>query len=181
MLSFVAGFNRYRFDYAALVFDSMRAFTSEEYRTQARLAAIALLVFMMLLPALTLWKGLQPFGDPYVFAVVLLTWPWLLERPAWSLRQWRAASVSGFRGAAKPRFDFLLHCVFCLLALACMLAIGLAGEDLKELGGSNGDELLGLVWAVALAGGTDIARSLVALFLARLDGFPLYGAATRRN
>ncbi|HXS46231.1 MAG TPA: hypothetical protein VN756_02075, partial [Solirubrobacterales bacterium] len=88
--------------------------------------------------------------------------------------------VGGFGAGSSPRFDWFIHIVFCLFAVACILGIGLAGHDLEDIG-ANGDELLGLAWAVALAGSTDLARSLVALFLARLDGFPLYGPSSRKD
>ncbi len=179
-MSLLGRFNKYRFDYASLVFDSVRAFISDEYRTGARMVAIPLLMFMICPPAVTLLIGLQPFGNAYVFAAVLIMWPWILEKPAWSLRQWRADPVGGFGDGSSPRFDWFIHIVFCLVAVACILAIGFVGHNLADLG-PNGNEVLGLAWAVALAGSTDLARSMVALFLARLNGFPLYGPASRKD
>jgi hypothetical protein len=176
----VARFNRYRFDYASLVFDSGRAFFSDEYRTGARIVAAPLLLFMLCPPAVTLLIGLNPFGDAYAFAVMLIAWPWVLEMPAWSVRQLRASPALTAPIARAPGFDWFIHAFFCAVALVAIVAVGFKAHHLEAIG-ARGDLLLGLAWAIALAGSTDLARSLVALFLARLHGFPLYGPNSRKS
>lgn len=175
--SLLSRFNRYRFDYASLVFDAGRAFLSQDYRTRARLTVVPLFVFMLCPPTVTLVVGLEPFGDVYVFAAALLIWPWVLEMPAWSLRQWRADPIGSYRGGT-PGFDWFIHAFFCLTALICIALVAFAGAGIGGIE-HGGKALLAVTWAVALAGSTDLARSLVALFLARLEGFPLYGQASR--
>jgi hypothetical protein len=176
--SLLERFNRYRFDYPSLMFDAFRTFVSDEYRPKARLAVVPLFLLMLCPPAATLAVGLNPFGNVYVFAAVLIVWPWVLEKPAWSLRQWRATPVGRFDGKESHRFDWFIHGFFCLSAICCVVLVAFAGSEIQDLG-SWGPQLLALIWAVALAGSTDLARSLFALFLARMEGFPLYGESSR--
>lgn len=178
-LPLIARFNQYRFDYASLVYDAGQVFLSDRYRAGARLMAIPLFLFLLIPPAVTLVVGLQPFGDVYVFAVMLIAWPWILEKPAWSLRQWRADPVGRPNAEGSPAFDTFIHVFFCLASVSCILLVGFAGGEIETVT-PYGEQLLALAWAVALAGSTDLARSLMALWLARLHGFPLYGRASRK-
>lgn len=160
----------YRFDYASLVVDSIRAFFSTDYRTTARLFALPIFIFLIAPAVVTVWVGKRPFGSEALFAVILLLWPWILEAPAGLIRQlqvepsWRLAGSRGY--------DWFMHVVLGVVAFAAIALLAFEPIPLDE-------HDLAVIWAIGLAGGTDMARSVIALFLAELRGFPLYGDKSR--
>jgi hypothetical protein len=167
-------FVHYRFDYASLVVDSVRAFASNEFRVAARLLAALFFGLLIAPPLITLLAGRQPFGTEILFAAIFIVWPWVLEFPAWSIRQIQAdASFAGHFRTEASAFDWFMHAFFALLAGGAIVCL------LVEPTNFNRTELAAL-WAVALAGGADMVRSVAAWTLAALRGFPLYGERTRR-
>jgi hypothetical protein len=165
--NFSAEFLRFRFEYAALVWDCLATCGSNAFRWHARLTALLGLPFLLLLPAAILVVGAHPFGNPYAFGASLILWPFVLEIPGRMLRQ---AEISGNRHVEDPtHFDFFLFVIFTILALAA--ALTLLFVNVAKLTNIE----LGLLWGVALAGGLECARTAVTSILATTEGYPLYG------
>jgi hypothetical protein len=167
-------FLSYRFDYASLVVDSVRAFASNEFRVSARLVAPLFTGLLIAPPAITLIAGRQPFGTEILFAAIFIVWPWVLEFPAWTIRQIQVDSALAERYPTEARaFDWFMHVFFGLLAAAAIVCLVVQPRQFSQ------PELAAL-WAIALAGGAEMVRSVAASSLAALRGFPLYGERSRR-
>jgi uncharacterized membrane protein len=125
-------------------------------------------------PLVTLLASREPFSGDVLFVVFFILWPWVLEFPAWTIRQIQADATFQPLYARRSRaYDWFMHAFFALVAL---VAIGFLLLDSHDL---NKTELAAL-WAVALAGGADMVRSVAAYSLAELKGFPLYGKKSRK-
>ena len=167
-------FLRYRFDYASLVVDSVRAFGSNEFRMSARLFAPLFTGLLVAPPVVTLIAGRQPFGTEVLFAAIFIVWPWILEFPAWAIRQIQVDSTLAERYPTEASaFDWLMHVFFGLLAAAAIVCLVVQPRQFSE-------PALAALWAIALAGGAEMVRSVAASSLAALHGFPLYGERSRR-
>jgi hypothetical protein len=164
-----AGFLRYRFEYASLVWDSIQAVGSKAFLWKARGWALLGLPLLLSVPAAILYVGSHPFGNPYAFGAALGLWPILLESLAYKLRQAAATSYGYPRPDDPSNFDFFLFAIFTALAVGA--AIALFSLDTAK----TAQIPLGILWGVALAGGVDFVRSAVGLTLAATGGYPLYG------
>jgi hypothetical protein len=171
-------FLRLRFEFASLVWDAWRAFWENRPPWHARLACIPVAVFMLALPVAVLWAGNKPFGDEFAFGLTLLVWPILLEAPSWSLRQSDARrSISGVPDApltAASGFDVFRYILLTAIGIATPVMLNFFASDVarKEFG----QVWLGVLWGIAIAAGIDLARTIVALFLAVTRGYPMYRA-----
>jgi hypothetical protein len=167
-------FLRYRFDYASLVVDSVRAFASNEFRISARLLAPLFTGLLIAPPTVTLIAGRQPFGTEILFAAIFIVWPWILEFPAWTIRQIQVDATLGKCYPTEARaFDWFMHVFFGFLAAVAIVCLVMQPRPFTQ------PELAAL-WAIALAGGAEMVRSIAASTLAALRGFPLYGERSRR-
>lgn len=161
----------YRFDYPSLVVDTMRALASNSYRTSARLVSLPIGALLLAPPILTFVEARRPFGSQVLFALLIVVWPWILEIPGLAIRQTQVEPAFPRRKVAKA-YDWFMHVGLGLIAIAAIVCLMLEPRTWSQW------ELAGL-WAIALAGGADMVRSITAVCLASLRGFPLYGLRSR--
>ena len=165
-------FLRFRFEYAALVYDATKAARSHGFCWHARIVAGVICMLMLVLPALSLIIGDGPVGNKYWFAATLVLWPYILESPGWEIRQkaaWPAKPPAPDRGFDAPRFV-----VLSVLAVVALAGVGLFEDDIRAVK-NYGDELLGITWGVTFAGMLDLTRTLAAYSLTFTGGYPMYG------
>jgi hypothetical protein len=161
----------YRFDYASMVVDAVRALASNDYKISARLVSIPIAALLLAPPVLTFVEARRPFGSQILFALLIVIWPWILELPGLAIRQTQVEPAWPQRKVART-YDWFMHIGLGLIAIAAIVCLMLEPKVWSDL------ELAAL-WAIALAGGADMVRSLTALCLASLRGFPLYGLRSR--
>jgi hypothetical protein len=178
-MSTVEAYLRFRFDYASLLWDSLRGFFRHQPAYGARIRIASALIFLVLLapPVITLIVGDTYFGNGYAFPLTILIWPVFLEAPSWLLRQGQA--WPGTAHAPGSQFDTFLHVAFGVVAVLAIAALWYFDDDLTDVVQRGNVSDIGwigvaMLWGVALSGGADLARSIVAFGMARLHGFPLY-------
>ena len=149
----------------------MRALASNQYRISARLVSVPIAALLVAPPVVTLVEARRPFGSQVLFALLIVVWPWILEVPGLAIRQTQVEPAWARRRTAKA-YDWFMHVGLGLIALAAIVCLLLEPRTWSQW------QLAGL-WAVALSGGADMVRSVTALCLASLRGFPLYGLQSR--
>lgn len=163
MDDFFERFLRYRYDFAALVFDSYATFLRPG-RAAGRVFAAVAGTLLISAPAYVLVVGDQAFGNPWAFGVALIGFPVLLEAPGYNWR--RRGAGAAVTGAVADDYDRFLFAVAGLVSIAAPVIL-LSVHD-------RGPVIGGVVWGLALAGAQDLARSAIAAALALSSGTPVY-------
>ena len=171
-MNFWHRFVGFRKDYAALAYDACRAAREGSFSASSRLCAVFAFGLLLLVPGTVLILGEAAFGDKLAFGIAFGLWPILLEAPGWWLRREDAARLTnrpappGSPGFDSPAFLVMSGVGIAIETIVAYVIVG-SGDEVSET-------WRGVLWGIGLAGGIDLARTAIALFLAGAQGFPLY-------